>query len=208
MKRMEAIRLAKIEAAKKRRLIENEAKKKALLDEGIDLKDDKVQQLIKRHDLLHILGATFTLLEKACRYLSLHHLAAGRHPPVYNGTDEPIKEYIRSGMAQRAVELLGRHTSPFLPHLAKQREEILQSTEMLTTSRQPRRARQAAEAAMELQAREEEIQQRKEWAKDEQMKDIVLIMKKLKKRPMGKPYTYRPSDETLRFDDPVKDTEW
>ena len=79
---------------------------------------------------------------------------------------------------------------------------------MLTTSRQPRRARQAAEAAMELQAREEEIQQRKEWAEDERKKDIVLTMKKLKKRPMGKPYTYSPYDETLRFDDPIKDMEW
>ena len=51
---------------------------------------------------------------------------------------------------------------------------MLNQREMLTTSRQPRRARQAAEATMELQAREEERLQRQEWLEDESRKDDKL----------------------------------
>ena len=99
--------------------MKEEMKVKLLMEKDID------EKLLKRHDLLHILGATFTLLEKACRFLSLDDIAAGKYPLFQNVTDEPIREYIHSGMAQRAVDALGRHTSPFLPHLAKQREEML-----------------------------------------------------------------------------------
>ena len=101
------------------RRMNEEVKMKLLMEKDID------EKLLKRDDLLHILGATFTLLEKACRFLSLDDIAAGKYPLFQNVTDEPIREYIRSGMAQRAVAALGRHTSPFLPHLAKQREEML-----------------------------------------------------------------------------------
>ena len=62
---------------------------------------------------------------------------------------------------------------------------------------------------MEIQAREEELQQRKEWAQDERKRDMVLTERKLaKQKKMGKPYVYRPEHETLRFNDPAKDREW
>ena len=167
-----------------------------------------VQKLLKRHDLLHILGATFTLLEKACMLLGLDDIVINRCPMFPNETDDPIREYIESGMAQRVVTALGRHTSPFLPHLAEQREELLATREMLTTSRQPRRARQAAEAAMELQAREEERLQWKEWAEDETRNDAALKLSKQKK--VVKPAQYRAEDhQPLTFiDDGSKDAHW
>ena len=93
----------------------NEEKKQLLLDNGVDLNDIDALKLLNGRELLNMLRSTHSLCCKLARFMNVEEIATGSCYFLPEPTDNDIKDYIRSGMAEKVARALGLNQTAFVP---------------------------------------------------------------------------------------------